>query len=563
MGTLDLHGKPQTTGWTRLARSATANSTSVTLREPVSWEPNDLIIITSTSFDQEEAEPMRVKEISEDGRTVELQKPLRYQHLGDGWSDTGIDTHDGPGWASDGDQIEEYSAEVGLLSHNVIVQGDYVTSRRQQFGVQIVWHARGDNAAIGRLSNVEVRNAGQGLKLGKYPIHFHLIGNVSKSEVTNCTVHHAFNRAVAIHGISNLRVTHNVVFDTRGHAVFIEDGTETKNLIHHNLVTVIRPVWSLLIVDQSPSAFWIVNPDNIVTDNAATSSHYGFWYRALPKPDGVSGQEEGDDGIKQCPNQTPLNIFRGNVAHSIGKYGLKMSQYFPSIGGANCANPTLSTPAVFQTLTVYKAGFFGIWMENLVDIHFDGMKIADTGMAGMEAMSMNGLLAFFARSNISNTLFVGNTDGEPRERAGASLTDTSLGKFFSQGDTREAQDGMRDASQTDNRYVHAMHLPGTGSELRLINCTVSRHQAAFFGCAWGSIGRGGYETEFEQMTFKNVGQIASWYHKYSWIMVDIDGSLTGYAGGRLVPRSGLLDRYRGAWARVTMDQFRHWALQTV
>ena len=41
------------------------------------------------------------------------------------------------------------------------------------------------------------------------------------------------------------------------------------------------------------------------------------------------------------------------------------------------------------------------------------------------------------------------------------------------------------------------------------------------GCAWGSMGRGGYESEFEQMTFKNVGQIASWYHKYSWIMVDI------------------------------------------
>ena len=27
-------------------------------------------------------------------------------------------------------------------------------------------HSRGDNAAIGRFSNVEVRNAGQGLKLG-------------------------------------------------------------------------------------------------------------------------------------------------------------------------------------------------------------------------------------------------------------------------------------------------------------------------------------------------------------------------------------------------------------
>ena len=28
-----------------------------------------------------------------------------------------------------------------------------------------------------------------------------------------------------------------------------------------------RPVWSLLLVDQSPAAFWMVNPDNIVRGN--------------------------------------------------------------------------------------------------------------------------------------------------------------------------------------------------------------------------------------------------------------------------------------------------------
>jgi len=70
---------------------------------------------------------------------VELKRPLRFDHLGDGWSDAGINTHAGRGWSSDGDQIPEYSAEVGLLSHNVIIQGDHPTSRREQFGVQVVW----------------------------------------------------------------------------------------------------------------------------------------------------------------------------------------------------------------------------------------------------------------------------------------------------------------------------------------------------------------------------------------------------------------------------------------
>ena len=39
----------------------------------------------------------------------------------------------------------------------------------------------GDESLIGRLSNVEVRQTGQGLKLGKYPLHFHLVGEVKQS----------------------------------------------------------------------------------------------------------------------------------------------------------------------------------------------------------------------------------------------------------------------------------------------------------------------------------------------------------------------------------------------
>ena len=66
-------------------------------------------------------------------------------------------------------------------------------------------------------------------------------------------------------------------------------------------------------MDQSPAALWIVNPDNVVRGNSVSSSHYGYWYRALPKPDGVTGQEQGDDGVSICPNKTPLGVFEDNV----------------------------------------------------------------------------------------------------------------------------------------------------------------------------------------------------------------------------------------------------------
>ena len=106
-------------------------------------------------------------------------------------------------------------------------QGDSTYTKAQQFGIQVVLSTEstsGDNPLLGAFSNVEVRQAGQGLKLGKYPIHFHLVGNVSNSYVRNCSVHHSFNRAIAIHGVDGLLVEYNVVFDTRGHTIFIEDG---------------------------------------------------------------------------------------------------------------------------------------------------------------------------------------------------------------------------------------------------------------------------------------------------------------------------------------------------
>jgi cysteine-rich repeat protein len=593
-GILDLHGRPDVK-WTRLAESADKGQTFIRLRDAVQWRPNDLIVIASTEFNQEQSEPMRVKRVTDGGYTVLLTKPLKHLHLGDGWANGGFDLHgetctpvesidaaacagadlshqnvdtsreaceavgagkcvyhSGRGWSEDGDQISEYSAEVGLLTSNVRVSGDMPVSRIEQFGTQIVLHARGDNSAIGRLSFIEVFNAGQGLKLGKYPIHFHMIGDVSRSYVKGVSVHHVFNRAIAIHGVRNLHVQDNFVFDARGHAIFLEDGTETGHIIEHNAVIVTRPVWSLLMVDQSPAAFWIVNPDNIVRNNAATSSHYGFWYRALPAPDGVSGQEQFRTGPAKstiCPNKTPLNVFQGNVAHSVGKYGLKINQYTPRKGANSCAGaPTASEPAIFKDFTVYKANFFGIWGENWVDLHFKGLRFADYGMAGIEPMSMNGVGAMFPQSNISHCLFVGTTT-QFRPRSGSAkgchpktgICQRQTMKFLMATDFVEAMDGLIDASQLDNNYVHAMHLPGTGSEILMSDTTIVRHKGIFIGAAWVSKGRGGYETYFERMTLKRNGLIASWTHKYSWILVDRDGSMAGRPGS-IVPKSGVFER---------------------
>jgi hypothetical protein len=56
----------------------------------------------------------------------------------------------------------------------------------------------------------------QAFHLGRYPIHFHMIGAVKQSYVRFNAIHRTFNRAVAIHGVNYLRIQGNVAYNTMG-----------------------------------------------------------------------------------------------------------------------------------------------------------------------------------------------------------------------------------------------------------------------------------------------------------------------------------------------------------
>ena len=219
--------------------------------------------------------------------------------------------------------------------------------------------------------------------------------------------------------MNHLTVSWNVVFDTRGHAVFIEGGRPRNTL---STTSGRWPIWSLLLVDQSPACYWIVNPDNDVYGNvAAASSHYGFWYRQLEKPDGISGQSAAEQNAKQFPIYTPLARMEGNVAHSTKRHGLKVSDYFPTVGGAS--SNTFGEPATFRDFLGWNNGRFGVWGEFLADVNFDGLRVLNPGIAGLEFLYMNGRGTEFAKSTISNTYFVGRT----REIATAGPGDSARG----------------------------------------------------------------------------------------------------------------------------------------
>jgi len=110
-------------------------------------------------------------------------------------------------------------------------------------------HSSGDDTVIGRISYVELTDVGQAFKVGRYAIHFHMIGAVHRSYAQGVTIHEGYNRAFTIHGTHYLRLLNNFAYHVKGHNFFIEDAIETNNLIHNNLVMSTERSWSLLNTD--------------------------------------------------------------------------------------------------------------------------------------------------------------------------------------------------------------------------------------------------------------------------------------------------------------------------
>jgi len=80
-------------------------------------------------------------------------------------------------------------AEVGLLTRNVVFRGDPETSANNEYGATIFLHSMGDDSLTARISYCEFTDVGQAFKLGRYAIHFHMIGNVHNSYVIGNSVH--------------------------------------------------------------------------------------------------------------------------------------------------------------------------------------------------------------------------------------------------------------------------------------------------------------------------------------------------------------------------------------
>lgn len=367
---LDMHGDFDGVAWTRLTQTAQPGDTEITLEDVTGWQVGDQVVIAPSGFDYREAEEAIITGIV--GNAVALDRPLRYRHFGEVLEYAGLEF--------------DMRAEVGMLSRNILLRGDEV-SRETGFGGQVM----AMSGSVMRLHGIEMIHMGQQGAFGRYPLHFHLAGDVSGSYVRKSSIHHTFNRGITVHGTHHWLIQDNIIYDTIGHAYFVEDGVEYQNVLEGNLGLVTRrPDDPLLVSDHTlgPATFWLSHPNNILRGNvAAGSAGTGIW---LDIPERSTG-ESAEMGVDTRPQLEPVGEFVDNVAHSNGTIGIFIEPVFP--------------PEDFfvQDATVYKNRSHGMWITSNGPLIGGGMVVVDRGRVADNGTGI--IIPGFGR--VQNTVYVG------------------------------------------------------------------------------------------------------------------------------------------------------------
>ncbi len=337
-GKLEIIGENRVP-WTKLGATALAGSTQIVLSSPVDWRVGEKIVIASSALDPHQAETRTIQAIS--GHTLTLDRALDYGHFGQ------LQTFDG--------RVLDQRAEVGLLSRNIVIQGD--DNHAGGFGGHVMVMGsspirRETSPAMrssGKVRGVEFRRLGQFNRLGRYPFHWHLNGDSAGDYLENSSFHSNFQRGIVVHGTDNVRVKSNVLYDTLGHSIMTEDGSEQDNLFEGNLAVLTRafpylPSNPIQVGqnDDQAATFWIKGPSNRFVGNVAAGGEFtAFWFDNVGAVDASRFE------------------FRDNVIHSylLGK-AIGAPGNVGDVGAlwitGNRAAPTTHGPFVLERTTIYK-----------------------------------------------------------------------------------------------------------------------------------------------------------------------------------------------------------------
>jgi len=306
-GRMEFHGAEMNHTWLKLGASVKAGATEIPLAEAVTgWKAGDHVFITGTVRQNKRAktflasvrlstqtEERTVKEVR--GSALIIDQPLQFGHEGDG----------------------DYRAEVANLSRNVVVES--------AANGELRGHTMFHRGSQGSISYAEFRHLGKEGVLGRYAIHFHLVRDTMRgASIIGASVWDSDNRWITIHGTDYLVVRDCIGYQSKGHGFFMEDGTESFNVLDHNLAVqacVARPLpLQVLPFDRNDGAgFWWANCGNTFTRNvAAECDEYGYRFEAVDSPEfstTMSVPQPDGTRVPKDIRTIPFVRFEGNEAH--------------------------------------------------------------------------------------------------------------------------------------------------------------------------------------------------------------------------------------------------------
>ena len=338
-GRLELFGVAPMPVWTKLNESAEAGATALTLKDQANWKSGDSIVVGPTDYyNTSVTERLQLAAAASGGqiRTSAALQTFRWgklQYVTNNGMSLSPDASFAPP-ATPFPTVLDERAPVANLSRNIVIQGvDDDAWRTSGFGAHVM--IMGLQSQV-KVDGAEFRRMGQAGTIGRYPFHWHMlsytqagayVGDATGHFIRNSAVWNSSQRCVVLHGTNGVRVENNVCYDIKGHAFFLEDAVERKNVLDSNLALMIREPRAdqrLLAHEATgdpngPSGFWVTNPDNIVRNNhAADSAGMGFWFAFPEHTLGLSKL------VPFAPNRLQLGEIRDNTAHSAAGTGFML-----------------------------------------------------------------------------------------------------------------------------------------------------------------------------------------------------------------------------------------------
>ncbi|WP_337173416.1 G8 domain-containing protein [Paludisphaera sp.] len=327
-GRMEFHGAPMPKTWTRLSREAGRGEAVVMVPQSdvVGWKPGDQILVAGTTR-QVGYKNSRTHSVAERPATEtrRIARIAPYRELDDRMVRVFLDAPLENAHRAEG----AYRAEVANLSRNVVIES------ADPDGVR--GHTMYHRNSSGSISYAEFRHLGKEGVLGKYALHFHLIGETMRgSSVIGASFWDSKNRWITIHGASYLVVRDCVGYKSVGHGFFLEDGTETRNILDGNLAVMAlrgKPLpEQVLPFDQNlGSGFWWSNSLNSFTNNSAAECDqdgYRFEVFAGDDFDPVLPVLQPDGRKKAVDIRAlPFIRFDDNEAHCMRFFGLNLGGF--------------------------------------------------------------------------------------------------------------------------------------------------------------------------------------------------------------------------------------------